>query len=255
LPLRENIPASGIMYVIEAPFLFAGVYYLLKKRNKNTYIILSWILISPISPAITFEDIPNVHRFIIAAPMLELIAAIGFFSLSLSLKQSLTRKVIIVVSLIGLSYGLSYYLHQYYVHQQVHRPWYRFSGYREMVNYVSKNKKNYDRVLITKAHAPPHIFFLFYEKYDPILYQQAGSPGDSHLKGFDKYIFINEDCPANLSKEAKKDIKTLFIERGECEIPGYVKELKIIRREDDTPAFRIVEIDFLKAKEILKYEN
>lgn len=255
LPFRENIPNQGIMHLIEAPFLLAGLYFLIKRRSKNNSLILSWILLSPVSAAITFEDIPNVHRFIIAAPMLELIVAIGFSSFLSIIKQPSVRNTIIIMSTAGLLYGISYYLHQYYIHQQKHRPWYRFSGYREMVDYVSKNKENYDRVFVTKAHAPPHIFFLFYEKYDPVLYQKAGSPDDADFKGFDKYVFIGEDCPANLPKEAKKDIKTLFVERGECTLPDYVRELKVIRREDDTPAFRIVEVDPLKKAEISKYEQ
>ena len=256
LPLRENIPASGIMYLIEAPFILAGIYYLIKKRNKNSSIILSWILISPISAAITFEDIPNVHRFIIAAPMLELVTAIGFFSMLDVVRRSSVKKAIITISLLSLIWGVFYYLHQYYIHQQVHRPWYRFSGYKEMVDFVSKNKKNYDRVLVTKAHAPPYIFFLFYEKYNPFLYQKANSPGDTDMKGFDKYIFTNEDCPTNVPKIVADQLskKTLFVERGDCKSASFVKELRVIRREDNTPAFRIVDIDSSKKIEFLPYE-
>ncbi len=47
-------------------------------------------------------------------------------------------------------------------------------GFRETVPTVMELSKNYDKVVVHSPHAQPYIFYLFYGKYSPQLYQSQG---------------------------------------------------------------------------------
>ena len=58
----HNIEDFGNMYLVEAPFLFLGLIYLIiRKKTKETILILLWFFIAPIAASIT-KDAPHTNR-------------------------------------------------------------------------------------------------------------------------------------------------------------------------------------------------
>ena len=57
-------------------------------------------------------------------------------------------------------------------------------GNKQLVSYVQANQSKYPVVIISGHYWKPYIFFLFYEKYNPLTYQTSGTE-----KMFAKYLF------------------------------------------------------------------
>lgn len=241
LPIWYNTPRMGLMYVIELPFLIFGLYQLVKSNNKIHKVPLAWLLVAPIVPAITMDDIPNVNRSIVMVPVLEIIVAIGFLkAAAFFYKNKLIFAGLSVLLFLG---NIFYFSHQYFVNSTVHNNWYRNNGFSEMMSVVNKNYDKYDAIVISKFQGDIYPLVLFYSKYNPETYQKEGSPKNSDYKGFGKFIFVPQDCPSvQRSDEFPKVDNMLFIDKGDCPSDKSLKykKIKYIYREDGIEAFRIV---------------
>lgn len=242
-PTRETIPAIGMFYVSDLFLFLLGIYIFVKKKQPWLSFLLFWILVTPLAPAFAVDETPNIHRFLIAGIPIAIIIAYGIINVAKGKFKNLT----ILFFAVLFACNLVFYLHQYYVHQERHMPWFRDYGYKEMVNDVSKIQKNYSKVYVTKSLGGAYIFFLFYQKYDPLKYQLQGSPRDNDYTGFENLIFIPEECPLKVEHK-NQDVKVigkkgiLYINNGLCEIVDkHMKLLKKIGRQDGTIAFQLLE--------------
>jgi len=241
LPNWYNVPRMGLMYIIELPFLILGVYWLIKSNNRMHKVPLIWLLVAPIVPAITMDDIPNVNRSIIMLPALEVIVAVGLVSaITFFHKKKLLFMKLIALFFLG---NVFYFSHQYFVNATVHNNWYRNNGFSDMMKFVNKNYDTFDSIIISKFQGGIYPLVLFYSKYNPETYQREGSPKNSDYKGFGKFFFTPQDCPSqSINKKMPKFENTLYIDKGDCPSIGAIKDSKVsyIYREDGTKAFRIV---------------
>ena len=125
-------------------------------------------------------------------------------------------------------------------------PWLRNDGYKDLVSYVEKSDAK--RVVVTTRESAPAIFFLFYKKYDPALYQNEvrNSPlRDFDRVNFGRYEFSTEECPAkDILTENKKitaaQKNTLYINSSLCPLENGMKLVKTIKRTDGSDVFRIL---------------
>lgn len=243
-PQRVAVPNIGLLSLAELPFLLSGIYFLLKERKIWAYFLFCWIVIAPLPASFTVDETPNVYRSLAMLPALNITTAFGFLKIKNFVSRIGKKLLLPFFLLVGVifSWNILYYLHQYYVHQRFHRPWHRQYGYKQLVAFISQSYPNYERILITKGHGAPYIFFLFYQEYDPAYYQSLGSPRDPDYGGFDKYTFVPRDCPSQIKEEVMQEKKTLFVDKGECKINPYARVLETISREDNTPAFRLLEV-------------
>lgn len=242
LPIWYKVPNLGLLYIIELPFILIGLFFLLTKRENFYRLLLLWIIIAPITAALTTDDVPSIQRAIVLFPILEIAAAFGIY-VFLKGQKNFRRYIVFAIS-VAFIFNLYYFTHQYFVHSKVHRPWYRNNGFSEMLATVKKSYDSYDSVVVTKAMGGAYPLVLFHMQYDPIKYQQEGSPKDRDYKGFGKFVFVPQDCPSvNRDGRFPKAKKTIFVDRGDC--PPFKKEQifkksQMIFREDRTSAFRIV---------------
>ncbi len=256
LPTRYTVPEIGLIYLIEAPFLILGLLLILREKNKPALLPVFWLLAGPVAASLTFEDIPNIQRAFFMLPSFQIITAYGIYTVFRFKKKGFAKNALI--SLLGafLIFNFIYFLHQYFVHQRVYRPWYRNYGFKELVNTINNLAQNYQKIILTKDQNDPYIYILFYNKYDPQVYQQQYS----HLRskeewGFEKYLFNPAKCPSQIKDEVLKDQNTLFIDKGECGLKPYAKILQTIYREDKTPAFRLVTVDRSLAADYFKKQE
>jgi len=245
-PFREKVIDTGLLYLWQIPFLLFGIFLAFKSKSREKIFLVVWWFILTVPSAFTFDEIPNVHRSIIALPAVCILISIGIYEFFITIRKY--KKVFAVVALLFsllLVYELSYYGHQYLVHQEKHQSWYRGSAYNSLVPALEEYYPNYKKIIISKSVGSPYIYILFFSKYDPRLYQEQGSPRDLDFSGFDKYYFVPHDCPldggATGKGAAKGEAGALYINKGTCKTPVNGKLLRTIRWGDGSPAFNIVE--------------
>ncbi len=259
LPDRYRINNAGLLYLFELPLLLIGINTLWQKKRNTAIFIFGWIAIAPLGSALTFDDVPNLQRTLLVFPALSILAASGADAIiGFKLSQKFINNFLTLgkIALLCIAvYNVTFYLHQYYVHEPIHRPWYRNEGYEAMVTAVNKLLPGYKKAVVTTRESAPAVFFLFFTKYDPAVFQkETYSPAliDLDRADFSKYEFSQEECPLRLATIAdpKTGLTTrvftgvkgiLYVNSGICDTPvGYANELMKITRGDSAMVFRIV---------------
>jgi 4-amino-4-deoxy-L-arabinose transferase-like glycosyltransferase len=246
-PQREKIPNTGLFYIWEAPFLLIGIYAILRRKKRNEILLLLWWLVLLLPSVITSDEIPNVHRNLVILISMTAIIATGIYEMfNYKVLKNLKILPIIFIAILTLGiYEFLYFGQQYLVYFNVHQPWYRGYAYKQLTLDLNRYYPSYKKIVITKAQSSPYIYLLFYTKYDPQKYQSEGSPRDLDYTGFDKYYFAPQDCPldggANGKVLAKGRTEYLYIDKGTCAAPINAKVLDVIKWEDGTPAFKVMQ--------------
>lgn len=242
---RHHAPGIGLMYFWELPFLLMGIYGLVfgNYARKAKLFLFSWFLITPIPASIT-SGVPHAVRTLNFLPIIPILAAIGLISFFTLIKNNniLKNKILklavygfFAIFVIG---NIFYYLDQYFVQQNYYNSEDWQYGYEKAVFEVKNIEGNYDKIIVTNKPYldQSYMFFLFYLKYPPLLYQETASSGgfrENHY--FGKYEFR----PIDWEKENKSS-RYLFIGRAN-DFPDNVKIIKVINFLNGKPAIKIVE--------------
>lgn len=170
---QHHVQNMGELYYFQAPFLLAGLFALFYLKNKFRSLLLAWLLIAFIPVAMTEDSIPHALRTLLAAPFYQLVCGYGFvFTIRwFRNKQMLIKISSAAILLVIILLSLGYYLQQYYVVYPINysRDWQY--GYKQVVEYISQHKDEYDEIVFTRHYGEPHMFTLFYLNYDPVKYQ------------------------------------------------------------------------------------
>ena len=239
----HNILNFGNMYLVEALFLFLGFAYLIMgKKDKSALLVLWWFLISPLAASIT-KDAPHTARMFAIFPMLPLVTAFGLLWL-VKLLSGLLRYGVIVLIVVLLGYNISLYLDRYYIHFPYEEGQSWGVLYQQINTILSQKQFANKKVVMGNVQESPYIYFLFYGKYDPRLYQKQAirypmtSEGFVHVKQFGRYTFRDIDW----SKDPNLN-NTYLIARSDS-IPLKIKKrFKIINVSlpSGNPMYSIVE--------------
>ncbi|MFA6017236.1 MAG: glycosyltransferase family 39 protein [Patescibacteria group bacterium] len=230
---------SGISPItpVEYLFIFIGLYYLFKNKEKWRFLILLMLLFSPISASLSWAG-ESINRSVYIFIPIFVISSYGIINF-LAKKNLFLYFILTTLYLILIFYSWDFYLNHYPKRAVVLRSWQ--AGYKELANYIKLNYDRYDKFYITKKNGQPYIFLLFYLQYPPDKYQKESnlsSPdeyGFGQVEKFDKFIF---DLPNDKNiknyviigfpddfSEAEK-IGTKKIEIGN-EVIFYIKESAI----------------------------
>jgi len=178
---RHTSPGSGYILLVEIPLLLVGIYSLLREKGKARWFVILWLLLAPVSGALTLDAIHGVRALNMVVP-LSLAIAFGVFSLK--------NKGLRLLIFAGYIYSLFLFADSYFV-QKAYENTYLY-GYKETVKEVLALEDNYDKVIFEQSFDQPYIFFLFYgavsgyDIFDPTTYQeksfyQPGQGGDVGL--------------------------------------------------------------------------
>jgi len=245
LPPRYQVPWNGNFYILDALFIGLGLIILsstLFNAKKFPWLLsipLVWLLIGPAPAALTFEDIPHFQRSIMMLPAVLLIASYGFYLLVS--RFSLVRLrvlVILVVGIVGI-YQVVIFTHDYFHHTLTHNAKYRNEGEGALLAKVNQYKNQGREVVMTSEGANLIIFYLFFNKSDPVAFQKAGSPRDKDRLVYDGVQYRKVDCPSYI---AEKRASIIYVDRGECLASNDFHVLDEIHRPDGTVVFRILEV-------------
>jgi len=232
-PDRERIPGVGLMYPIELPFLLFGIYMAFCKKEKWASFLFLWIITTPFILMFALDESPNVHRFFFTTLPIEFFISYGIYEFFRKIKKHKVISLFLITTLVLIFlYSFLYFLDALFNLQPVHQPWYRGFVYKDLVSSVVKIQGKYKKIVITKDVGAPYIYFLFYQKYDPSLYQKEGSPRDLDYSGFDKYYFVPEDCPLRIRKTKEDrgypiEPNVLYINKATC--PNNLINTKLIK--------------------------
>lgn len=189
---RFGFPGISPITPIEYIFIFIGLYYLFKNKEKWRFFILSMFFFSPISGALSWAGL-SITRTIFIFISIVIITAYGSVNLFSQKKYWFISLLVLLAYFSFVFYSWDFYLNHYPKRAIIIRSWQ--CGYKELASYIDKNYQKFDRFYITKKNGQPYIFLLFYLKYPPNLYQKNNqiTPPDeygfSQVENFDKFIF------------------------------------------------------------------
>lgn len=183
-PNRRHSPAEmGLLYLWEIPFLLTGLYVVFKYFSFPVKAsMLIWLLASPL-PAVLSVPAPHALRSLNILPIPQILTAIGVFYIFFLLTKNI-RKIYLVALIFLIMFFFVRYIDLYNYSNTKSNVADWADGYKQLTEYVFTNEKSYDKVIISGHYWQPYIYFLFYKKYDPAMYQKYGT-----TNGFDKYLF------------------------------------------------------------------
>lgn len=236
---RHHAPDNGLLYLWELPFLLWGIYAVWRAGGRVGAILLGWILLAPVAASPTSET-PHAIRTLVILPSLQIFTAIGIMQCwSYVLRYTAGARGLVrylgigaVLLAAGLAgFNIVSYFHMYYAHMNNEYSKFWQYGYKQAVEYAQSHKANYTKVVVSTSLEQPHMFFLFYTKYDPALYLAAGgtaSGGFAEVKNrFDKYEFR----PISHWANELHDGSILYI-GSPRELPGDAYTIKYLNGED-----------------------
>lgn len=200
--LQHNIPNFGNLYIWELPFILGGLFFLFQKKMRWRYFLLFWLLSSPIPAAIT-RDAPHSARMLSILPLPHILSALGFIELITALRNKTAKYAILGIIFI-LIINFVVYLDRYFIHfpKAAEADW--GGGYKDLVASVSRIADNYSQIVMDRPDYSPYIYFLFYQKADPVLFQKEAihypldSEGFQHVASFKKLAFKKLDWASDL---------------------------------------------------------
>lgn len=207
---RSKNPDMGQMYLIELPFLFLGLYSLLKSQSSKALknLVIIFLLISPLASSLTFQA-PSALRALPMVIPLSILVALGL--------SEVKNKILIIF--IFFSYLVSgiYYLDSYYIHapRRYSFAWNR--GFSEIIPFIESQKNNYQNIYLTDKYDQPYILYLFYSKYDPVKIQSQ-----IKLTPPDKFGFSTVAKIDNITFKIPSEIppNSLVIEAADFQLSG-----------------------------------
>src|SRR3989344_1096269 len=208
---RHHAPDMGLLYLWELPFFLWGIYLLAIRGGQTSKVLFSWLLIAPIAASPTTE-LPHAIRSIVFLPTFQIFIAVGVLECFGWLRKKKNLFGGAVLLLLGLLVFLNaaYYFHMYFGHTSQEFSKYWQYGYAQAVDYVQKHKDQYKKIVISTKLEQPHMFFLYYLKYDPQKYLAEGGTASGGFAEMRNKFDIYEFRPIDWEKEIK-DGMTLFI--------------------------------------------
>lgn len=195
-----NPPKSPLIFSIFLPFFYLGLFTLIKKHFK----LFSVFLVLLLPSALTVGDFPSI-RATSAIPLYIICITLGLGYL----KSKFLKSIIILISLVSLSF----YVRTYLNYNQKYSATWQY-GYQQLVSSLKDKYQNYDHIFITKKYGEPHQFILFYWPWSPTKYQSDPNlKWDFHsdwywVNSFDKFVFVNDWEIKNLKLPPKSIIAT-----------------------------------------------
>jgi 4-amino-4-deoxy-L-arabinose transferase-like glycosyltransferase len=193
---RFGYKGMGLITPVEYVFLFIGIYYAFKNKERWRYVLTFILFLSPLSASLSWATSSMTRSLFLLVPI-STYAAYGFVHVleSINTPQFKYGLLIMIVGAFGffLTLQWDFYLFHYPKRLTTIHAWQ--CGYKEVGEYVKKKYSRFDRFYITREIGMPYIFMLYYLNYPPEQYQQQAhlsAPdeyGFGQVEGFDKFTF------------------------------------------------------------------
>ena len=186
--VRHAVRGHGELDLFFAPFLLLGLGVLLLRRNRETKLVLLWLLLYPVGASL-MNEIPSASRGLIGSAAFCLIAGIGVAFLldglarvnrrpavSIALQGAAVAGLVALASVQTVGY-LRLYFREYPKYSAPTYGGFQY-GYRDVLKWMEPQRSRYARLMLTATDVnQPQIFPLFYNRVDPRQYARTGDPG------------------------------------------------------------------------------
>lgn len=182
---QHHAQGVGELYWFQAPFILLGLYYLFRKKDQSLRVLTPWLLLAFVPVATTNDSIPNALRTLNAAPVYQILTALGIYA---AYKQVKNRKIfysLMSIAMVLFLVNFTIYLKNLFIYYPVRysRDWQY--GNKQVVEYIESNQDKYDLITFTRHYGEPHMFTLFYLKYNPLKFQNS-----PNLDRFETYDWV-----------------------------------------------------------------
>jgi len=251
---RHSIPNHGVMLLFDLILVIAGLIGLAKYgKTKESKFIWLWLILAPLPSILSRDQVHAIRAYNLVIPMI-VVSSIGvmtIYSLITKNKSKLVQFGLKGVALIIFVLSYTYFLDAYFIHQPKHNSKYWDYGMKQVVEIVTPIQGNYEKVLVQQSFAQPYIYFLFFQKYDPSMYQENAELVASEYKfdvGYVKNLDNIEFGPIDWSVN-RGDVGTLFVADTIRIPPGdsmdtsqhnIVSDIKYLNGRDTV--FRVIEV-------------
>lgn len=167
----HQIPGMGHFYWLDLGAMGAGLVALLKlKQRKVTWLIASWLALSPLPSAITV-DAPHATRMMQIVPAIILVLVLGWHFIWQQIKSwSWSAQRIIFGILVGLYlFQIGRFGYLFFVRYPRELPWV-LQGVDQALAWVGQDPSRL--VIFTQPYDYPYIYVAFYTRFDPAVFQQ-----------------------------------------------------------------------------------
>jgi len=241
------LPGMGVLYLIELAFMF-GLFLNLKVVKKVPWIIV-WLLLAPIPAALSRGPGYAANRAIIMLPALSILLAIGWnniYEIVSKQKKALYAKIILVIYVLSFVF----FVEKYFIQQKYSTADAMLYGARDLFTYLGEIDAPYEQIIISKSLSEAHIYYAFYSRMDPVIYQNVTKNWNYHEAGVDwvdqmpqyklgKYVFTSMDY-------AKYSTFTNTLMAGKPEeFPSDAQVIYTVKYPDLTDAYWVVNSDTL----------
>lgn len=251
------LPERGLLYLYESIFLLSGLFLLFKKKGKTFIIFLLMLSVIPDS----LSGGGHHSRSSIMLPFLiitESIGIIGILKYLNSLKNIYVKSIIEMTIFTVIFFSVSYFALTYFTYFKKHYSSYSLYPYKDLSISLKDLKSRYYEIYLSSYlnDSPQYIFYLFYNKYDPRLYQnkddvlyETTKNGFIKITKLENINFTNFNFSASVSKIYMNKRGVLFIASPDA-FPKGVASIAEFKDLSGGTVFKAVEYN-----ELVKYYN
>jgi len=193
---RHSAPYVGVILYPSLIFLIIGLFFALSRQkiDKISFFFFLWLLVAPIPAALTRDTVQAVRSMSFSIPLIYFIS-VGIYVVLNKYKNIFIYGLIVGAYLISFIYYSDLYLN----HMVNKSPDDFLYGYQQSMDYLIKNQSKYKQIVMSDFYGQAYIYYLFYSKYPPQLYQQQAklienSSGDTgKVEQIDNIKFTTPD--------------------------------------------------------------
>lgn len=194
---RLFIPGASLLYPVELLLIIIGLWQLIKAKNHNQLkaFLFSFLVLSILAPSLSMES-PHPLRGIFYLFVLEILTALGLLGIITFInknKRFMDKAVYIFFAIYLLSFIHFAKVYLTSFPKTSASDWQY--GMKQVSEYISENKDDYDEVYIDDFYNNGYIFYLFYSKKLLSLKEI-----EQHTGKIDN-IYFSKDIPSFFSLE------------------------------------------------------
>jgi len=210
-----------------------------EKRGKYFFWMLWLLATAPIPAALTYNDVPNIHRAVLMVVLLPFVFAPAWYFLT---KMRVPFKNWIIAVTLALLLAEVVLFWQGY--SRIYSSWTGFARQDEqlqLAQWLKENASKYERVYVPGNEVMP-LFFLFAQNRYPAELAGEFSYGIS-IPQIDSVYFVDTHCPSELAevRALVGTMNVLLAERSECDSSAEFAVIDHIEHLDTSKAYDLLE--------------
>jgi 4-amino-4-deoxy-L-arabinose transferase-like glycosyltransferase len=230
----------GQLYLVEAFLLPLGALNvaLRQETRRAGLLLLAWLALGAVPAALTTQDMGSAHslRGMLGVPAFAILSGQGLMAIgNVQCIRPHLRKIGLGVMASLLALNATIVLRHYFTVYPIQSALAYEYGIEQAVDYITIHEDEYDTIVLTDWISQPHIFAVYFQRYDPQRFQAEANYGhklSAKLKQWGKYQ------AGNVEKLYSELEHGLFIARPH--MLGGITPTLTIYHPDGSPAFKVL---------------